>query len=224
MVYIGLFFVVFLVFVWIMTRTAGATALPKVTMCQNGHTIEVSLAAVAGLLQAGATPGACPVVVDVCSNLEGVQATVPEGYTEADHVCTPVPPTDFCPTLPGVQAIDVDCPPVIVPTCAELQNCPVEVPPVTPGTQSGNERPKFHLSQGPNGSVGDGLCQIEYKPIKGSSKVEARYAEDGVFGNGFKTIIQSDEGHIWLHSDSGIVKIRGRHAQTDWSKAKGYSC
>lgn len=48
-----------------------------------------------------------PVVIDVCPNLDGDQAEVPEGYTLSDNVCTEdvieVPPTDLCPNIEGVQ-------------------------------------------------------------------------------------------------------------------------
>lgn len=42
---------------------------------------------------------------DVCSNLEGAQNTVPEGYTESDGTCSPIvtEPTDVCPNIEGVQ-------------------------------------------------------------------------------------------------------------------------
>ena len=53
----------------------------------------------------GANPGACP---DVCPNLEGNQATVPNGYhLNNDGQCaadtTPTPNPDVCPNIPGIQ-------------------------------------------------------------------------------------------------------------------------
>ncbi len=48
-----------------------------------------------------------PPPVDVCTNLDGVQSTVPAGYTEAGGICTaivPPPPTDVCTNLDGVQS------------------------------------------------------------------------------------------------------------------------
>ena len=42
---------------------------------------------------------------DVCTNLEGNQANVPDGYTESDGICTQTPPpTDVCTNLEGNQA------------------------------------------------------------------------------------------------------------------------
>ena len=46
-----------------------------------------------------------PPPVDVCPNLEGNQATVPEGYTLVHGECVIVPPlVDVCPNLEGNQA------------------------------------------------------------------------------------------------------------------------
>ena len=170
----------------------------------------------------------CPVeeepVVDVCENIEGNQATVPEGYSKDGDNCYLIEePKDYCDTLEGVQAEDEDCPPVEEPTCEELQNCPVvETPPT--GTQDKDERPKFGYSQGPNGVKGDGKCQLEWKEIKGSKKVEIRYAEDGIFGNGYKTIKTDDDGAEWLYVDEASVKLRGRSDKTEWSKTHELSC
>lgn len=49
--------------------------------------------------------------VDVCSNLEGAQGSIPEGYELSDGLCVPIEieppppniPTDVCPNLPGNQ-------------------------------------------------------------------------------------------------------------------------
>jgi hypothetical protein len=60
----------------------------------------------------GTPPPPPPPVTDVCKNIPGDQATVPEGYTEKDGVCTkdqtpppppPPPVIDVCDNLPGVQ-------------------------------------------------------------------------------------------------------------------------
>jgi hypothetical protein len=53
-----------------------------------------------------ACPGGDPPPVDVCPNLEGNQASVPEGYVkneEGDCVQPPPPPTDVCPNIEGNQ-------------------------------------------------------------------------------------------------------------------------
>lgn len=114
------------------------------------------------------------------------------------------------------------------PTCEELQNCepeaPVEVPVEVPKVSQPDAPKKFGVSQGPHGVKGDGYCQLEYKTIKGSKKIEVRYAEDGVFGNGYKSFTTEDDGAIDLKSDSGKVKYRGRDSKTEWSEARSYSC
>lgn len=43
------------------------------------------------------------VVPDVCSNLEGVQTSVPDNYSLADGKCEPVSTVDLCPNILGVQ-------------------------------------------------------------------------------------------------------------------------
>lgn len=115
---------------------------------------------------------------------------------------------------------------IVEPTCEELQNCEEETPVVLPEELKKDtpDRPKFTLSQGPNGVVGDGVCQVQLKKIKGSKKIEYRYASDGIFGNGYKEGIVEDGETIWLKSDSGKIKIRGRDSKTEWSEARSYSC
>lgn len=97
-----------------------------------------------------------------------------------------------------------------------------EVP--TPPKKDTPDAPKLRYSQGPNGTVGDGKCQLEWREIRGSKKVEIRYAEDGVFGNGYKTIMTKDDGAEWLPVDSAKVKLRGRDSKTEWSHARNLSC
>lgn len=45
-----------------------------------------------------------PVVTDVCSNIEGVQTTIPSGYTSSSGSCTLVIKKDYCPNIDGVQS------------------------------------------------------------------------------------------------------------------------
>jgi len=55
-----------------------------------------------------APEGGCPVpeVVDVCSNLEGVQEETPEGYVNDDGVCTPEEEeVDACLNIEGFQEV-----------------------------------------------------------------------------------------------------------------------
>lgn len=111
------------------------------------------------------------------------------------------------------------------PSCEETQTCEPEVvpeEPVVPEEKFTPKKPAY--SQGPHGVKGDSKCQLEWKTIKGSKKVEVRYAEDGVFGNGYKSFTTKDDGAQWLNSDSGVFKLRGRDSKTDWSDAKKYSC
>lgn len=182
-------------------KTAEATYQEhKVTICHKGQTIEVSaIAALHHLRQ-----------------------------HEEDYrgECKQEEPKDYCEYLDGVQGEDEDCPKP-EPTCEELQNCEPEEPPVVVPEEPKKDtpdRPKFTISQGPNGVVGDGVCQVQFKKIKGSKKVEYRYAGDSIFGNGYKSGIVEDGETIWVKSDGGKLKIRGRDSKTDWSKAKSYSC
>jgi len=119
--------------------------------------------------------------------------------------------------------------PVEEPTCEELQNCPVEELPEEPVVVKKDtpDAPKLHTSQGPAGVKGDGTCQLEWKEIKGSKKVEVRIANDGVFGNGFKSFETKDDGAEWVEGITGEnakVKFRGRDSKTEWSKAINLDC
>lgn len=76
-----------------------------------------------------------PPPVDVCSNIEGNQSTVPSGYTESGGICTEIPePVDVCPNIDGLQetipsgkeiiggqCVDI-VPPVEPPACSETQH------------------------------------------------------------------------------------------------------
>lgn len=130
--------------------------------------------------------------------------------------CKQEEPKDYCDTLEGVQDEETYCPPV------EEEEPPVIVP-ETPKVDT-PDAPKVRYSQGPNGVKGDSKCQIEWRTIKGSKKVEIRYAEDGIFGNGYKTLTTKDDGAEWLNADSGKMKLRGRDSKTEWSHAKSFSC
>lgn len=43
-------------------------------------------------------------ILDVCSNIEGIQTTVPQGFTAVGNLCNLAQVDDKCPNLPGVQA------------------------------------------------------------------------------------------------------------------------
>ena len=105
-------------------------------------------------------PGSCPqkagsftlsggsyvppvVVVDVCPNLEGNQASVPEGYQLVEGQCTVIvipPPVDVCPNLEGNQAtvpagyqlVEGQCTVIVIPppvdVCPNLEGNQASVP------------------------------------------------------------------------------------------------
>ncbi len=190
-------FIVFGVF----AQEVGATSQEhRVVICHKGETIEVDKHAAKRHLEQHEEDykGECEVIVEE--------------------------PTDYCDELEGIQ--EEACPPVEEPTCEELQNCPVEEPVVPPVVDT-PDKPTLHKSQGPNGSLGDGTCQLEWKKIQGSKKVEIRYASDGVFGNGYKSFETKDDGAEWLQGitgDNAKVKFRGRDSKTEWSKAIKLAC
>lgn len=140
-------------------------------------------------------------------------------YVSVERSCEVETPTceepkDYCDTLEGTQDEETYCPPV-----------EEEEPPVVEQPKKDTpDAPKVRFSQGPHGVKGDGKCQIEWGTIKGSKKVEIRYAEDGIFGNGYKTLTTKDDGAEYLNADSGKMKLRGRDSKTEWSKAKSFSC
>ena len=68
------------------------------------------------------------------------------------------------------------------------------------------------------------MCKLQWKQIEGSKKVEIRYAEDSVFGNGYRTIEVKDDGSHWVNVVKGLFKIRGRDSKTEWSESKELSC
>lgn len=87
-----------------------------------------------------------------------------------------------------------------------------------------SKRVSFTYTQGSDKGLGDEMCRLKWKDIDGSSKVEIRYAEDGVFGNGYKTIKTKDDGSYWVNVVGGLFKIRGRDSMTEWSKARDLEC
>ena len=99
-------------------------------------------------------------------------------------------------------------------------SCPI-VPPVKEDTP---DRLKFTYTQGVDKGEGDGMCKLQWKPIKGSKKVEIRYAEDSIFGNGYRTMEVKDDGHQWVNVTEGLFKIRGRDSKTEWSETHRLSC
>ena len=88
----------------------------------------------------------------------------------------------------------------------EGDTCPVIPPVVTPVDTP--DRVKFSYTQGPDKGEGDGMCKLQWKQIEGSKKVEIRYAEDSVFGNGYRTIEVKDDGSHWVNVVKGLYKIR----------------
>lgn len=139
----------------VLTLAAPATATytHKVTIChlppgnpENVQTIEVDESAVPAHLEHGDYFGECkpPPPVDVCPNLEGNQATVPDGYhLGEDENGRPIcvqnpPPVDVCPNLEGDQStvpdgytlVDDEC--VVIPpppdVCPNIDGAQSQVP------------------------------------------------------------------------------------------------
>lgn len=141
------------------------------------------------------------------------------GATEVQPKCWEEPvdePVDTCDSEEGIQEngctpVEEEEPPVIVPGTPKVS---------TP------DAPKVRYSQGPHGVKGDGKCQLEHHTIKGSKRIEVRYAEDRVFGNGYKSFQTVDDGAIdlKLEGDSAAVKIRGRDSKGPWSSVKLVKC
>lgn len=83
---------------------------------------------------------------DICPNIEGVQESMPEGYSLQDGQCVEdqsEEPVDYCDTLEGVQAEDADCPqpnpcePELfsINTVQEIDPCPTPTEEPTPTEQ-----------------------------------------------------------------------------------------
>lgn len=79
---------------------------------------------------------------DVCPNIDGAQATVPDGDQIVDGQCVPIPPppVDLCPNLDGVQTVlpdgdevnsDGQCVPIVVPPtdlCPNIEDVQATIP------------------------------------------------------------------------------------------------
>jgi len=88
------------------TEDDGSCEYPEITICYNGesfvvHTNELDQ-------YPGYTEGPCSFPPpDLCSNIDGIQETIPEGYEDPDQdgICTlvPPPPTDLCTNIDGIQ-------------------------------------------------------------------------------------------------------------------------
>lgn len=82
----------------------------KFSYSENGSTVTISALEgshdLSWIMVVCTTPPPPP--TDVCPNLEGVQADVPEGYQLVNGSCDPIennnPPTDVCPNIDGDQA------------------------------------------------------------------------------------------------------------------------
>ena len=85
------------------------------------------------------------------------------------------------------------------------------------------KKPKFSLSQGPNGSEGDGRFQVEWKKYKDCDKVEINYSHSKTFGkDGKKITTKNDGAHNFKSKDHSkyYVKIRPKCGDSEWSKVK----
>jgi hypothetical protein len=81
------------------------------------------------------------------------------------------------------------------------------------------EKIKVDWTQGVEGLEGDSISKLQWKQIDGSEKVEIAIAKDGIFGNGYHSIITQDDGKYWLDMSGKFwVKIRGLDDKSPWSK------
>lgn len=102
----AVFCVALLVLLYAPKKAEATYQPPKVKICHNGQTIEVSVHAARGHRHhEGDYPGECKPVEE---------------------------PKDYCDTLEGVQSEDADCPTPEEPTCEETETCEPETPPVPP--------------------------------------------------------------------------------------------
>jgi hypothetical protein len=82
-----------------------------------------------------------PKVVDICLNVDGIQAITPQGFTSQNNLCTAiqviVPPNDVCENIEGVQTSvpngmveeDKECStPVINDICENIEGIQTSVP------------------------------------------------------------------------------------------------
>jgi hypothetical protein len=72
--------------------------------------------------------------VDVCTNIDGAQATVPQGYIASNGICTQIPPPDVCPNIDGAQAIVPDGMQIVDGLCVPIP--PPDVCPNIAGAQA----------------------------------------------------------------------------------------
>ena len=75
--------------------------------------------------------------VDMCTNIEGTQETVPAGKIRVEGKCVPTPPLDVCTEKPGTQTNPADCATTPPPTdvCTEkpgMQTNPADCATTTP--------------------------------------------------------------------------------------------
>lgn len=113
--------------------------------------------------------GSCT-YTDVCSNIEGNQATVPDGMVLQDGQCI-TPPVDVCPNLPNVQTevpqgmeinndgqcVDIVTPPTDV--CSNIEGAQIAVPDgytLQDGQCVANSPPSSPSSPSSNGGGGGG--------------------------------------------------------------------
>lgn len=46
-----------------------------------------------------------PMQIDFCTNIDGVQVAVPEGYAISNYFCTKIIQKDYCPNIDGIQTV-----------------------------------------------------------------------------------------------------------------------
>lgn len=221
--------IAWLVYTGFTAQKAGATVhFPSsVTIChkeegKNPQTKVIPFTALGGHLGHGDSIGPCPEIpVDVCKNIEGNQAEVPEGYTkDGDNCYQQEEPKDYCDTLPGVQGEDEDCPNPPQPTCEELKNCPE--PPVVKHDDDDHDGSKCKAPrdiQGFRYMFEGANNRLKWVPQDNMPKVDIK-----VYGPDKTTFLHyirtKDDGNELVPGHVNFYRIRGINhcGLSSWSK------
>lgn len=116
------------------------------------------------------------------------------------------------------------------PTCEELQNCEEEEPPVVVPEEPKKDAPKGNLkiSQGPNGHLGDGCFQVEWKKFKGYDKVLLKFTTDLdglVFGKAEKRKLDDDGAETICvpGASRAYAKLKPNDDDAEYSSVRRFS-
>lgn len=125
-----------------------------------------------------------------------------------------------CPTECGLESYNVPDGQGGTKICGATEACVI---PVVIKSKDGDKDEEVDVnvdwSQGSDGVMGDSTSVIRWKQIDGSENVEIAIAKDGIFGNGYHSIITKDDGHYWLDMEGEFwVKVRGLDDKSPWSE------